>query len=476
MMNTPPMEIYWIGLIGILATMLIDLARPGWRIGSQLARNSYVLVSCVVAVVICGMPRTGLRADEGAEIRTGQTNGDNSSVHAEDPRAAVPRPPVPVTASDKLSIETTSLVGNASKSFQHPDPRQAELRPPTPEESLSSSQADSTTISQLATDKRQDRPQVSETWADPRQAVPHPPIPASSSGLASTPPPTEGEVDQANDPRAALPQPPVPSAELANAGGAPASSGQFIDVPAEVVDLEAEQAALSRVASETGEDGADEDTAGSENDTNDIASDIDSLNPNIVPNRIGEHSEPQLDVGAIMSSHSSGPVPLAVGHGYRVVAGPYSREDGGKRELDDEMDRAITTFIEGHVGRNGVADRLGFDTHYARRYLLIGSPEEEIKHETLPATRYMTAVLRFDQDFKDEINSRWTTVVREARLRQVSWASGGVLALLATVFSYLRLDTATRGFYTGRLRVATAGAILALAALGVLLARWIPWI
>jgi len=186
--------------------------------------------------------------------------------------------------------------------------------------------------------------------------------------------------------------------------------------------------------------------------------------------------EPQLDVAAMIPSQTSGPVRLADGEGYRVVAGPYYSAGGGNRELDDEMIRAVTTHVERHVGQSGVADRLGFDVDYVRRNLLLGEAVEEVKRETYPPTRYMTAVLKFDQEFLGDLDSRWTSAVRGARLRQVSFGTGGVLALLATVFGYLRLDTATRGSYTGRLQLVATGAILALAGLGVLLARWIPWI
>jgi hypothetical protein len=46
--------------------------------------------------------------------------------------------------------------------------------------------------------------------------------------------------------------------------------------------------------------------------------------------------------------------------------------------------------------------------------------------------------------------------------------------LLGTLFSYFKIDTATRGYYTGRLQFVTAGAILLLVTTSVWLARWIP--
>ena len=50
------------------------------------------------------------------------------------------------------------------------------------------------------------------------------------------------------------------------------------------------------------------------------------------------------------------------------------------------------------------------------------------------------------------------------RLKYTAVATGGLFGLLATVFGYLKLDTLTRGYYTGRLRMAAAMTILALVA------------
>ena len=63
-----------------------------------------------------------------------------------------------------------------------------------------------------------------------------------------------------------------------------------------------------------------------------------------------------------------------------------------------------------------------------------------------------------------------------SRLAHVGLAVVAVLAGLGAVFTYLRLDTATKGYYSGRLQIATATVILGLVVLGVLVARWIPWL
>ena len=62
------------------------------------------------------------------------------------------------------------------------------------------------------------------------------------------------------------------------------------------------------------------------------------------------------------------------------------------------------------------------------------------------------------------------------RLLQTGLGAGMALLVLSTLFGYFKLDTATRGYYTLRLQFATAGAILAIVAVSLIVANWIPWL
>lgn len=75
------------------------------------------------------------------------------------------------------------------------------------------------------------------------------------------------------------------------------------------------------------------------------------------------------------------------------------------------------------------------------------------------------ALLTFDAHDQRDLWRRWRRLQSERQVRYAAIAGGSVLALLATLLGYLKLDTATRGYYTGRLRVA-AGAV-ALLVIGV---------
>lgn len=85
------------------------------------------------------------------------------------------------------------------------------------------------------------------------------------------------------------------------------------------------------------------------------------------------------------------------------------------------------------------------------------------------------ALINIDKNIQKKLDQRWSKVRATSRLFQTGLGAGALLLLLGTTFSYLKLDTATRGYYTGRLQFGAAGAILAIIAAGVVFARWIPW-
>ena len=70
------------------------------------------------------------------------------------------------------------------------------------------------------------------------------------------------------------------------------------------------------------------------------------------------------------------------------------------------------------------------------------------------------ALLEFDPEVENDVRTAW----RDYRVRGRLWAAGigsaGVLGVIGAMFGYLRLDTATKGYYSGRLKVLTAATIL----------------
>ncbi len=85
------------------------------------------------------------------------------------------------------------------------------------------------------------------------------------------------------------------------------------------------------------------------------------------------------------------------------------------------------------------------------------------------------ALIKLDKQVQNALDARWSEVRATSRLFQTGLGGGALLLLLATMFGYLKLDTATRGYYTGRLQFGAAAAILAIVAAGAVFAKLISW-
>jgi hypothetical protein len=159
-----------------------------------------------------------------------------------------------------------------------------------------------------------------------------------------------------------------------------------------------------------------------------------------------------------------------------VTSGPYATRNECRRALDEVMEREVDQYVEGHRGQAGVAGYVDFDLAYIRAHLRHGGVYEETVQASFGPMIQQHALLEFGDGFRREIEGRWKQVRVTSRLKLVGLAAVAILAGLATIFAYLRLDTATRGYYSGRLQFAAGAVILGLVALGVLVARWIPWL
>jgi hypothetical protein len=82
-------------------------------------------------------------------------------------------------------------------------------------------------------------------------------------------------------------------------------------------------------------------------------------------------------------------------------------------------------------------------------------------------------LLEFTPSFRHQLDERWKTLVMTGRVAKLGVIGIAVLLALSVVFGYFKADNATRGYYTTRLQVGTAGAILALVAGGVMLLRYL---
>ncbi len=162
-----------------------------------------------------------------------------------------------------------------------------------------------------------------------------------------------------------------------------------------------------------------------------------------------------------------------------VCSEPFASREACRTALAENIRAAIDDYIAEQTGSTYAATVLTFD-HAEKLQARLVRPEnyyeEEIISPSVGPMHQIHARVQFDEAFRKEIADRWLQVRAAARLGQVGLGFVTVLGLLATIAGFFRADNATRGYYTGRLQMIAAGAILGLIVLGAFVARLIPWI
>ena len=157
-----------------------------------------------------------------------------------------------------------------------------------------------------------------------------------------------------------------------------------------------------------------------------------------------------------------------------VKAGPYYRMRECLRELDDELKVATDEFINDYLESPRAATLIRYDLKQIKKRLVRDTFEEQLTTSVGPMNQ-AHALLEFNKSFCSELDERWKRAKTTVRLTETGAVAGVVLLLIATVFAYFKLDTATKGYYTGRLQFAAAAAILVSVAVCVLVTKWITW-
>jgi hypothetical protein len=157
-----------------------------------------------------------------------------------------------------------------------------------------------------------------------------------------------------------------------------------------------------------------------------------------------------------------------------VKAGPYYRPQQCREDLDIQLRKATDEFVCDYLNNPRASILIAYGVDEIKNRFVRERFDEKLETSVGPMNQ-SHALLEFDEPFCDELQQRWREVKSFSRLLQTGLGSGIVLLLVTTLFGYFRLDTATKGYYTGRLQFMAAGAILSLVAASVLLAKWIPW-
>jgi hypothetical protein len=190
--------------------------------------------------------------------------------------------------------------------------------------------------------------------------------------------------------------------------------------------------------------------------------------------------------------------PERIGNLYRTTAsaGPFSTDDECYRNINREIEAVVCKYVDELLGlgnpdaglrpwrsSRAVSSRLeplNVNSRYIRDRLwrdqyveFVDSSVDRIASgSSFGKMRTLHVLLEFDDKVQDDLRSRWQKSQLTARLTLVgiSWAS--LLALLGVAFACLRIDTATNGNYSVRLRMAAGVATILLAGVIVFLILW----
>lgn len=157
---------------------------------------------------------------------------------------------------------------------------------------------------------------------------------------------------------------------------------------------------------------------------------------------------------------------------YRLIvkSGPFKTRIECDKELRPIVAQEVDAYVELLLGRETVrralGDRFRGSTLLAARELdgLVRKTWLEQGEAAWPVGDVVTvhALVVFTPQIQSRIESRFREQVSQRRAAQAIVGSAGLLGLLATVYGYLRFDMLTRGYYTGRLRLAAVAMILAI--------------
>jgi len=164
-------------------------------------------------------------------------------------------------------------------------------------------------------------------------------------------------------------------------------------------------------------------------------------------------------------------------HKIYVTSDPYKEPHDAQRALDEALKRKTDEYIGDQLHSPLAAKFIPYDAQTIRDRFVKQTYRETITFDDpIGPMQQLHAQLEFDEAFRNEISHHWAGRIAESRLYQVGLIAGASLLLLGSVFSYFRLDNATRGYYTGRLQFMTAAAILAVVAFGAVAAFHFTWL
>jgi hypothetical protein len=173
-----------------------------------------------------------------------------------------------------------------------------------------------------------------------------------------------------------------------------------------------------------------------------------------------------------------GSKPLREGsvHRFAICSEPFTTDAEAERALRDKLQKKTADYIAESLSSRLAPQFIRYDAEEIRSRFVKSDYRETLQSASVGPMQQHHALLEFDSGFREEIQKKWDQAKAAARLGQLGLIGGVLILLVGTIFSYFRLDTATRGYYTARLQFMAAAAILAIVGAGVILARWVHWL
>ena len=141
-----------------------------------------------------------------------------------------------------------------------------------------------------------------------------------------------------------------------------------------------------------------------------------------------------------------------------------------QRELERAIKRTADHYIDDYLGE-GASAVVDIPLSYLNEHVKKVEYAEVVHSQTVGQMHRIYARLEFDQQVRSEFHRRQHNAEVVNRLWYTGGGSALVLALLGTLYGYLKLDLRTGGAHKGRLQLAATLVALIVAA-GVLVVRW----
>lgn len=191
-----------------------------------------------------------------------------------------------------------------------------------------------------------------------------------------------------------------------------------------------------------------------------------------------ESEEPKPHRVAVVSTSGDRPAwvsagPALVDGVYRmtVSSGPWSSVPECQHALDEEVLAATNNYINEYLGNPQAASLVNISPNYLRQHVRKTEYAEIVDSPAVGQMHQLHAQLEFDERARADFERQWRNAVVQDRLWYIGGGGALVLALLATLYGYLKLELRTDSASRGKLQLAATLVALIVAA-GALLARW----